>query len=82
MMTTDTDTLAARFDRETPTEYATVLEYNGNRRVVLVAESLIDLYNGRRYALQSQCVDLGRWHTEAIIHSPLTAAIWLLADEA
>lgn len=76
------EALAAEFDAAKPEpNYSRALEFNGNKRVVLVVASLVEQYGGRRFALQTQREDLGAWHTEAIIHSAHTAAVWLLLDD-
>lgn len=78
---TDTQTLARDFEAAVPNEFSQPLAFRAKKRVVLVAASLIDLYNGRRYALQTQAESLGPWHTEAIIHSAVTAAEWLHTND-
>ena len=78
--TTDADAMADVFRSATPSEYARTLHVTDSKRVVLVAETLIDMYGGRRYALQSRCDQPAPldWMPEAIIHSEHTAAEWVL----
>lgn len=76
-VTAEAAALAETFRAVTPDSFSHPLHTVGQKRVALVAASLIDLYRGKRYAMQVQAEPGAHWNTVAIIHSPETAAEWV-----
>lgn len=75
----DITTLTEEFRAAVAGNYAVSLAGRQTFRVLLVVASLIEVYDGRRFALQVWNTDIEAWHTLIIVRDAALAAEWFVA---